>query len=329
LHFLDNEYVGPLIYRLAEMDAAAAGLMVVIMENQQAINVLGNQNAPNITRLGQMHPVATQYFATTHPSLPNYLELWAGSTFGVTDDNPPADHPLTGATLGSQLDAAGISWAGYFESLQPTDDPTVNNGMTDRTGAQLYQTHHNPIVYFEGYDRARIKPFSALLDDLDSPAPCSFCLVVPNMADNMHDPVGSTAKDALAVQAGDQWVQGLVDSVTATAWWRNGGTIILIWDEAYNGSGHYVNSGFGEPPTNGGPVILMLISDVLTNVGPYTHGLGADGNWDSPLTHAGLFGSIESYFGLAKINDARNASYGDISPVLISSAAPGVRGRGA
>src|SRR5579863_4867450 len=128
--------------------SAVPGLMMVIMENQQAINVLGNQNAPNITRLGQMHPVATQYFAGTHPSLPNYLKLWSGSAFGVTDDGLPAEHPLTGDTLGSQLDAAGISWAGYFESLEPADDPTVDNGTTDRTGAQLYQAHHNPIAYF-------------------------------------------------------------------------------------------------------------------------------------------------------------------------------------
>ena len=68
-------------------------LLLVIMENQQALNVLGNQNAPGITALGQTYPVATRYFGRTHPSLPNYLELWAGSTFGVTDDDLPAAHP--------------------------------------------------------------------------------------------------------------------------------------------------------------------------------------------------------------------------------------------
>ena len=84
--------------------------MLVIMENQQAINILGSQNAPNITSLSQSYPIATRYFAATHPSLPNYLALWAGSTFAITDDGLPSDHRLTGQTLGSQLDALRISW---------------------------------------------------------------------------------------------------------------------------------------------------------------------------------------------------------------------------
>jgi hypothetical protein len=77
--------------------------------------------------------------ACDHPSLPNYFELWAGSTFAVTDDGPPAAHPLNGQTLGSQLTAAGIEWAGYFESLLAEQDPTVNRGGRDSKGAHLLQ----------------------------------------------------------------------------------------------------------------------------------------------------------------------------------------------
>jgi phosphatidylinositol-3-phosphatase len=296
--------------------------MLVVMENQQAINVLGNQNAPNITKLAQSYPVATRYFATTHPSLPNYLELWAGSAFGVTDDGLPAAHRLSAETLGSQLDSVGISWAGYFESLIGGQDPTVDGGGLDSSGDALYCAHHNPIVYFSGYDAGRVKPFTSLIDDLGAPSPPGFCLVVPDMADNMHDPVGSTAADSTAVRAGDAWVQGLIDQVSATTWWRAGGTILLVWDEAYDGSGHTVPGGIGVPPTSGGPVILMILSAVLTRVGLAKFGLGGDGNWDGALSHAGLLGSIEAYFGLPKLEDAANASYGDISPLLISSASP-------
>ncbi|MGH9126897.1 MAG: alkaline phosphatase family protein [Acidimicrobiales bacterium] len=314
--------------------SAKPGLMLLIMENQQAINVLGNQNAPNITRLGQHHPVATQYFGAAHPSLPNYLTLWAGSTFGITDDGPPPAHRLTGETLGSQLDAAGIPWAGYFESLAAGQDPTVDGGGKDVSNDALYVVRHNPIVYFEGFNATRVKPFTTLLADLDSttePLP-AFCLVIPNMADNMHDPVGSTAKDAVAVQTGDQWVQGLVDGIVASRWWQAGGVVLLLWDEAYDGSGHAVVGGIGTPPTTGGPVILMLVSKTLTDVAHGTFGLGGDGNWDSPLTHAGLLRSIETYFGLTLLNDAANASYGDISPVLRAVAevfAPAGAGAGA
>ncbi len=281
--------------------------------------MLGNQNAPNITTLSHSYPVATQYFGCTHPSLPNYLQLWAGSTFGVTDDGLPASHPLTGMTLGDQLDAAGVEWSGYFESLIPGQDPALNGGGTDGSGDSLYVAKHNPIVYFSGYNAARVKPLSDLLTDLNSAAPPRFCLVVPDMADNMHDPVGSTAKDSTAVQAGDAWFQGLYESLKETEWWAQGGTILLVWDEAYDGSGNTVPGGIGAPPTDGGPVILMVMSASLQNVAPNRFGLGGDGNWDGPLTHAGLLGSIEAYFGLDRLGDASNLTYGDISPLLIAS----------
>jgi Phosphoesterase family len=284
------------------------------MENQQAINVLGNQNAPNITQLAQTYPVATRYFGATHPSLPNYLELWAGSTFGVTDDHPPASHRLSGETLGSQLDAAEIAWAGYFESLAVGQDPTIDGGGRDSSNDALYVARHHPIVHFAGYERAKLKPYGDLLGDLDSTEPPEFALVVPNMADNMHDPVGSTAKDAVAVQAGDAWVQAFVEAVSATGWWRAGGTVLLMWDEAYDGSGNTVPGGIGTPPTNGGPVVLMILSAVLAGAAANTLGLGGDRNWDSPLTHAGLLGSIETSFGLAKLRGAANSTYGDLSP---------------
>jgi hypothetical protein len=66
-------------------------------------------------------------------------------------------------------------------------------------------------------------------------------------------------------------------------------------------------------------VLLLVMSAALERVGPYRFGLGGDGNWDVPLTHAGLFGSIETYFGLPRINDGANATYGNISPLLLSS----------
>jgi len=292
--------------------------MLVVMENQQAINLLGSRNAPNITRLAQTYPIATRYFSFGHPSLPNYLVLWAGSSFAVTDDGLPAAHPLEGPNLGSQLDAAGIAWAGYFEALAPGQDPTVNGGGTDGSGDPLYCAHHNPIVYFGGYDPGRVKPFASLVADLDSAEPPGFCLVVPDMANNMHDPVGSTAKDATAVKAGDTWFQSLLDGVTATAWWHQGGIVLLVWDEAYDGSGKYVDGGIGTPATTGGPVLLVILSAALADARPGASGLGGDGNWDGPLSHAGLLRSIETYFGLAPLKDAANTTYGDISPLLLA-----------
>ena len=42
---------------------------------------------------------ATNFYAISHPSLPNYLVLAGGSTFGVADDDVPAAHRLHGRSL--------------------------------------------------------------------------------------------------------------------------------------------------------------------------------------------------------------------------------------
>jgi hypothetical protein len=111
----------------------------------------------------------------------------------ATTGLPPGT--LSGRTLGSHLDAADIERVGYFESLVAGEDPSVDLVDRDPTGTQLYHVHHNPIVYFAGDSTARIKPYTSLLPDLDSATSPPFALVVPNMANNMHDPVGSTSDD--------------------------------------------------------------------------------------------------------------------------------------
>ena len=168
--------------------------MLVIMENQLAINILGSQNAPNITRLCQTYPIATRYFAATHPSLPNYLTLWAGSTFGISDvmaclwtiaspDKLSVPSSLTHYRSRGQL---------ISNRLPTARTRPCSGGGADSAGNAADCAHHNPVVYFSDFDRSKVKPFVELLLDLGLAVPPQFCLVVPNMANNMHDPVGST-----------------------------------------------------------------------------------------------------------------------------------------
>ena len=63
-----------------------------MMENEGATNIIGNPALPYVTSLANDYGSATQSYALTHPSLPNYLDIISGSNQGVTDDNPPSDH---------------------------------------------------------------------------------------------------------------------------------------------------------------------------------------------------------------------------------------------
>ena len=62
-------------------------VVVVIMENHSYDQV---RLKPYSASLIAISSTCTQSYAVTHPSLPNYLALWAGSTFGIANDNCPA-----------------------------------------------------------------------------------------------------------------------------------------------------------------------------------------------------------------------------------------------
>src|SRR3569832_1139364 len=79
---------GVLIATLAASPAAArmprpAHVIIVMEENHSYTDIIGSQQAPYINGLAQSGALFTDSHATTHPSQPNYLELFSGSTQGV------------------------------------------------------------------------------------------------------------------------------------------------------------------------------------------------------------------------------------------------------
>src|SRR5438874_1494203 len=66
--------------------ATVPRIAVVVMENREYDRVVGNPAAPYVNGLARRYALATASFAISHPSLPNYLALTGGSTFGVASD---------------------------------------------------------------------------------------------------------------------------------------------------------------------------------------------------------------------------------------------------
>src|SRR4051812_41659662 len=97
----------------AALAAAAAiphydHVVVVMEENTSETSIYGNASAPYINSLKNGGVYFTNSFAVTHPSQPNYLALFSGSTQGITDDSCP--HTFSANNLGNQLRAAGFSF---------------------------------------------------------------------------------------------------------------------------------------------------------------------------------------------------------------------------
>ena len=61
-------------------------ILLIVFENHNYAEIIGNQGLANFNRLADENVLFTQYYAVAHPSLPNYLALIGGSTFGISSD---------------------------------------------------------------------------------------------------------------------------------------------------------------------------------------------------------------------------------------------------
>ncbi|OBI64444.1 acid phosphatase [Mycobacterium sp. E796] len=198
-----------------ELAAAAlpqpAHVVIVVEENRAATTIIGNKSAPFINALAAGGANMVQSFAEAHPSEPNYLALFAGSTLGVTKDSCPVDGGAT-PNLASELLAAGYSFVGYAEGL-PAPGSTV-------CSAGKYARKHVPWANFSNVPAANSLPFSAFPMGNYAALP-TVSFVIPNNDDNMHD--GSIAQ-------ADAW---LSRELSGYANWAvaNNSLLIVTWDE--------------------------------------------------------------------------------------------------
>nr|WP_304528686.1 alkaline phosphatase family protein [Mycobacterium sp. E2327] len=198
-----------------ELAAAAlpqpAHVVIVVEENRAATTIIGNKSAPFINALAAGGANMVQSFAEAHPSEPNYLALFAGSTLGVTKDSCPVDGGAT-PNLASELLAAGYSFVGYAEGLPAQGSPVCSAGK--------YARKHVPWANFSNVPAANSLPFSAFPMGNYAALP-TVSFVIPNNDDNMHD--GSIAQ-------ADAW---LSRELSGYANWAvaNNSLLIVTWDE--------------------------------------------------------------------------------------------------
>ncbi len=182
------------------------------MENHGLTQVVGNSAAPYITSLSTQGANFTNSHGVSHPSQPNYVALFSGSTQGVTSDACP--NTFTGVNnLGGQLIAAGLQFTGYSEGM-----PSVGyTGCTSTAGH--YARKHNPWVNFPNVPAASNQPYTSFPSNYAALPAVS--VVVPNLIDDMHDGT---------VSQGDTWLRSNIDAYAQWAKTHNS-LLILTFDE--------------------------------------------------------------------------------------------------
>lgn len=185
------------------------------MENKEYGQVIGSPEAPYINALAARYGLATAFYGTSHPSLPNYLALTGGSTFGISSDCTTCSVDAT--NLVDQLAGHGISWKAYMQGMPHACYPGATYGE--------YAKRHDPFMYFDDVRTdpsrcGRIVPFTQLGKDIAAGALPRFVWITPDVCQDMHD---------CPVATGDAFLKTLVPRLLPTL--GTNGVLFLTWDE--------------------------------------------------------------------------------------------------
>ncbi len=210
----------------APVTAAAATpkiskVLVIIEENHSLAQM--QIGMPYLYAQARKFGYATHYTAITHPSLPNYLAIAYGSTFGVKDDLPPSVHHQPGATVFSTALAHGYTARSYQESMP------ANCALVSRFP---YAVKHNPWAYDTLHRRActandvpsGTTRSGRLHSDIVNGTLPKVGELTPNLNNDAHDGSLATA---------DHWLKNWLTLIYASTDWRSGHLAVIVTaDEA-------------------------------------------------------------------------------------------------
>jgi hypothetical protein len=248
-------------------------VIIVWLENHEYGSVTAS-SMPYYYGLLHTYGQATSYYAVTHPSLPNYLAVWSGSTQGVTDDNI---HNLSAVSLSNQLTAAGLSWRAYMQDYPGTGCFTgsSNTGGTDGPGVSgTYVRKHNPPMSFtyvsgSATQCGNVQPLARFDPSVN------VAFVSPNLCNDAHDCSLTTA---------DNFLKGFLPSVFNAPDWAHT-ALFVSFDE-------------GSTNTNGGGHVTMLVARP-----------GLSGFTSATVhNHYGMLRTVEDTFGLGCLANSCTAA---------------------
>lgn len=254
-----------------------------MLENKEFTQVVGSADAPYLNQtLIPSSQLFTQFYATEHPSLPNYLVVTSGQHGSCVSDTCGRG-TLTNDNLFSQLDTAGQSWGVYAEGM-PSNCYLSNSGG--------YLVRHNPPTYYstlaaapvgDGSCPAHDVPYTKLASDITANALPAFSMIIPNQYHDMHTDhvlapcnLGSAVRDEVC--QGDAWLQTNLPPLLSDGG-HNDVTVLVLFDEGSSGQG------------GGGRVML-------TETGP---GVCSGCTSALPYDQYGLADALEGWFGLGPL----------------------------
>lgn len=270
---------------------AFSHIFLIVMENKDYGDIIGSAAAPYLNSLAAQYGLATDYFAVAHPSLPNYLALIGGSTYGVESDCTSCFQ--NAPNLADQLQSQGKSWKAYMEDLPR---PCFLGSDSGR-----YALKHNPWLYFDDVRNSparcqQVVPLTQLDADLAANTLPNLAWITPNLCHDMHD---------CSVGDGDSWLASFLPKLLGAQAWRDGGLILITWDEGSSDAG-CCNA------AHGGHVPLLVIAP----------GMRQGFRSNSPLDHYSVLRTIEDAWSLGHLGAAGSPATASLAPFFSPAATP-------
>jgi hypothetical protein len=262
---------------------APTRIAVIVMENEEYGDIIGSRQTPYINALARRYALPEALYATTHPSLPNYLALTGGATFGIDSDCSACR--VRASSLVDQLTGARISWKAYMEDIP---HPCFTGA-----GAGEYAKKHDPFMY---YTRVATRPsrcaqvvgLTQLAADERGHALARVIWITPNLCHDMHD---------CDPGAGDAFLARLVPPLLASLGPR--GLLLITWDEG---------------STNDGCCRLASGGHIATIVaGP---GAKPGARLTTPVDQYSILQTIEDLLGLPRLRGAACPCTPSLAPLL-------------
>jgi phosphatidylinositol-3-phosphatase len=246
-------------------------IVIAVLENHSYSQIIGSPAAPFINSLADdtLSALFTDSHGITHPSQPNYLILYSGTTQGVINDEVPSGNPFTTANLGRQLIDAGRTFITYSEDLTEAG----YNGAT----SGYYARKHNPLANWMGTGPNQVssntnQPLTVFPSDDFTLLP-TVCFAVPNLNNDMHN-----GSDPARITTCDEWISSNLGGYIQWAK-ANNSLFILTFDEDDHSSGNH---------------ILTVFTGQMVQAGQYS----------TRIDHYSILNTIENIYGLPYLGDS-------------------------
>ncbi len=268
-------------------DATPAGpiktVFTIVLENHDYDEIVGSTNAPYFNSLLTQGTLATAYKDTGHPSLPNYLHMISGDNqyTGPLDQDPQQapNFPSSAQSLGTQMEAAGVKWRSYQESM---GTPCL------LTSAGEYAPRHDPFLYFKDLQASplcadRNVDYTQFGADLAANS-YRYMWITPNLLNDGHDPKDDAVT---SLKTSDTWLSNEVPKILASDGYKNGGVLFITWDEAEGRNGDDTDK-----------IPMLVLSPKLKAPGATSA---------TAYTHSSYLAAVEDLLGLSRLPTVTSA----------------------